>query len=365
MATKKTNGSKGLSADSLTFLKSLLDTPGPSGFESAPAKLWRKYASGFASVTSDVAGNSIAEVNAGGTPTIMLAGHIDEIGVILTFIDDDGYGYIAPIGGWDPQVLIGQRLRFMGHDGDVFGVIGKKPIHLIKPEEREKASKIIDLWVDFGMRSRKEAEKVISIGDAGVIDSRTIEFPNGRLVSRSIDDRIGAFVVLEAARRYAEKPGAARVVAVATTQEEIAALGGGAGVCATCIGPQMAIVVDVTFSIDHPGLEKKEYGEAKMDGGPVLTRGSIISPVAVNLLRSVAEKNSIPFSLQAAGRSTGTDADAIHIAREGVPTALVSVPNRYMHSPNEMVSIQDLDRTAELIAETCRNVTSKTDFTAR
>src|SRR6266542_704123 len=338
MATRKTNDSKGLSAESLTFLKSLLDTPGPSGFESAPAKLWRKYASSFASVTADVAGNSIAEVNAGGNPTIMLAGHIDEIGVIL---------------------------RFIGREGDVFGVIGKKPIHLIKPEEREKASKMTDLWVDFGMQSRKEAETVISIGDAGVIDSRTIEFPNGRLVSRSIDDRIGAFVALEAARRYAEKPGAARVVAVATTQEEIASLGGGAGVCATCIGPQMAIVVDVTFSIDHPGLEKKEYGEAKMDGGPVLTRGSIISPVAVNLLRSVAEKNSIPYSLQAAGRSTGTDADAIHIAREGVPTALVSVPNRYMHSPNEMVSIRDLDRTAELIAETCRNVTSKTDFTAR
>jgi len=357
--------SKGLSADSLTFLKSLLDTPGPSGFESAPAKLWRKYASAFAKVTADVHGNSMAEVNGGGRPTIMLAGHIDEIGVIVTYVDDEGYAYIAPIGGWDPQVLIGQRLRFMGRGGDVFGVVGKKPIHLIRTEEREKAAKLTDLWVDFGVRSRKEAEKMISVGDAGVIDSRTLEFPNGRLVSRSIDDRIGAYVVLEAARRYAKNPGAAKVVAVATTQEEIAAHGGGAGVCATCIGPQMAIVVDVTFAIDHPGLEKKEHGEAKIDGGPVLTRGSIISPVVFNLLRETAEANSIPFSLHAAGRDTGTDADAIHIAREGVPTALVSVPNRYMHSPNELISLEDLNRTAELIAQTCRRVTTKTDFTAR
>jgi putative aminopeptidase FrvX len=367
MATqKKRPRAKGLTADSVTFLKSLLDTPGPSGFESAPAKLWRKYASTFAKVSGDVAGNSMAEVNSAGRPTIMLAGHIDEIGVIVTYVDDEGYGYIAPIGGWDPQVLIGQRLRFMGRDGDVFGVVGKKPIHLIKQDEREKAAKFTDLWVDFGARTRKEAETMISVGDPGVIDSRTIEFPNGRLVSRSIDDRIGAYVVLEAARRYAENPGAARVVAVATTQEEIASShGGGAGVCATCIGPQMAIVVDVTFAIDHPGLEKKEHGEAKIDGGPVLTRGSIISPVVFNLLRSTAEANKIPFSLQAAGRDTGTDADAIHISREGIPTALVSVPNRYMHSPNELISIQDLDRTAELIAETCRKVTTKTDFTAR
>lgn len=366
MATpKKSARAKGLSADSLTFLKSLLDTPGPSGFESAPAKLWRKYASSFATVTADVHGNSMAEVNGRGRPTIMLAGHIDEIGVIITFVDDEGYAYIQPIGGWDPQVLIGQRLRFMGRDGDVFGVVGKKPIHLIRPEEREKANKFTDLWVDFGVRSRKEAETLISVGDAGVIDSRAMEFPNGRLVSRSIDDRIGAYVVLEAARRYAENPGVAKVVAVATTQEEIAAHGGGAGVCASCIGPQMAIVVDVTFAIDHPGLEKKEHGEAKIDGGPVLTRGSIISPVVFNLLRDTAEANSIPFSLQAAGRDTGTDADAIHIAREGVPTALVSVPNRYMHSPNELISLEDLNRTAELIAQTCRKVTAKTDFTAR
>jgi endoglucanase len=219
--------------------------------------------------------------------------------------------------------------------------------------------------VDIGACSRREAEQTLSIGDAGVIDSRTMDFPNGRLVSRSIDDRIGAFVVLEALRRYSKKPGAAQVVAVATTQEEIAWRGGGALVCATCINPRMAIVVDVTFATDHPGMEKKELGEHKLGGGPVFTRGSVVSPVVFELLRTTANTHKIPFSVHAAGRDTSTDADAIHIAREGIATGLVSIPNRYMHSPNEMVSLDDLDRTATLIAEVCRAVSEKTDFTAR
>jgi endoglucanase len=349
----------------LDFLKKLLDTPGPSGFESAPARIWREEAGKFAKVRADVAGNSIAEVNPEGSPTIMLAGHIDEIGVIVTYIDDEGYAYISGIGGWDPQVLVAQRIRFIGRKGDVFGVVGKKPIHLMKTEDREKASKMTDLWVDIGAASRKEAEEHLSIGDPGVIDSRTMEFPNGRLVSRSIDDRIGAFIVLQALKRYAENPGSAHVVAVATTQEEIAWRGGGALVCASCVNPRMALVVDVTFATDHPQIEKKEIGEAKLGGGPVLTRGSIISPVVFNLLRDTAEKHDIPFVVHAAGRDTSTDADAIHIAREGIATALVSVANRYMHSPNEMVSIEDLDRTASLLAETCRAVTAETDCTAR
>ena len=354
-----------LSDNAIAFLKKLLDTPGPSGFESAPARVWRAEAEKFAKVRGDVAGNSIAEVNPGGSPTIMLAGHIDEIGVIVTYIDDEGYAYIAPIGGWDPQVLVGQRLRFVGRNGDVFGVIGKKPIHLMKTEDRDKASKITDLWVDIGATSKKEAEEHLSVGDPGVIDSRTMDFPNGRIVSRSIDDRIGAFVVLETLKRYAENPGKAHVVAVATTQEEIGYRGGGAGVCAACVNPKMALVVDVTFAIDHPQVEKKELGEAKLDGGPVLARGSVISPVVFNLLRKTAEEKEIPYSVQAAGLHTSTDADAIHIAREGIATALVSVPNRYMHSPNEMVSLADLDRTATLLAEVCRAVTDETDFTAR
>lgn len=354
-----------ISPTSLQFLKQLLDTPGPSGFESAPAKLWRTEAAKFATVTADVAGNSIATVNADGGPTIMLAGHIDEIGVIVTYIDDNGFVYIAPIGGWDPQVLVAQRVRFTGNNGDVFGVIGKLPIHLIKPDERDKAAKISDLWVDIGAKDKKEAEALLSVGDPGVIDARAVELPNNRIVSRSIDNRIGAFVVLEALRRYAKNPGTATVVAVATTQEEIAYHGGGAFICAQCLSPQMALVVDVTFSTDHPGIEKKEVGDSKLGSGPVLSRGSVLSPVVVHLLRETAAQHNIPYTLHAAGRDTSTDADAIHIAGQGVATGLVSVPNRYMHSPNEMVSLDDVDHAAELLAQTCRAVTTQTDFTAR
>jgi endoglucanase len=354
-----------LTDSSLSFLKRLLDTPGPSGFERAPARAWRDEAGAFAEISADVMGNSYAVVNPGGAPTILLAGHIDEIGLIVTYVDEQGYAYIGPIGGWDPQVLVGQRVRFAGRDGEVHGVIGKKPIHLIKPDEREKASKLTDLWVDIGAANRGEALARLAVGDAGVIDARALDLPNGRLVSRSIDDRIGAFIVLEALRRYAEQPGAARVVAVATTQEEIAWRGGGALASAVKVAPAMSVVVDVTFATDHPGVEKKELGEASLGGGPVLTRGSVISPVAFGLLRDAAERLGVPYTVHAAGRESFTDADAIHNAREGIATALLSIPNRYMHSPNEMVSLDDVDRAASVIAEACRAVSGETDFTAR
>jgi endoglucanase len=272
---------------------------------------------------------------------------------------------ISPIGGWDCQVLVGQRIRVAGRGGDVIGVVGKKPIHLLKAADREQASKFTDLWVDIGATTRAEADARLQVGDPGVIDSRTMDFPNNRIVSRSIDDRIGAFVILEALRRYAQNPGPARVVAAATTQEEIAWHGGGAIVCTNCVNPKMAICVDVTCATDHPNMEKKEIGDHKLGGGPVLSRGAMLSPVVFELLRATADRHQIPFSLHAAGRDTATNADAIHISREGVATALVSIPNRYMHSPNEMVSIEDVDRTATLLAETCRQVTTKTDFTAR
>jgi endoglucanase len=355
-----------LSDRSIAFLKRLLDTPAPSGFEGPAARVWREEASTFAAeVSGDVAGNSLAVVNPDGSPTIMLDGHIDEIGVIVQHVDDEGYVHISPIGGWDVQVLIGQRIRFRGADGDVFGVVGRKPIHLTKPEDREKAAKFEELWVDIGAASRAEAMERVGVGDPGVIDSRTMDFPNGRIVSRSIDDRIGAFTVLEALRRYAERPGAARVVAVATTQEEIAWTGGGALVCAQCVNPKAAIVVDVTFATDHPGIEKKRIGDHKLGSGAVISRGSLISPVMFRLLADTAKQRGIPYTVHAAGRDTSTNADAIHIAREGVATALVSIPNRYMHSPNEMVSLDDVDHVAELLAETCRGIGEGTDFTQR
>ena len=355
-----------LSSAAIAFLKRLLDAPGPSGFETLAGRSWRSEAQTFAEkVRVDVAGNCIAEINPGGSPTILIDGHIDEIGVIVQYIDDDGFLYISPIGGWDAQVLVGQRIRFISGTGDVIGVVGRKAVHLMKEGDREQGVKFTDLWVDVGAKNRAEAEARVNVGDPGVIDSKAHDFPGNRIVSRSIDDRIGAFAALEALRRYAEKPGSARVVAAATTQEEIAWNGGGALVAANAVRPKMAIVVDVTHASDFPTMEKKEIGDHRLGGGPVFCRGALLSPVVFELLRAAGRARNIPFSVHAVGRDTATNADAIHIAQEGVATGLVSIPNRYMHSPNEMVSLDDVDHTAELVAEVCRMVDSKTDFTAR
>jgi putative aminopeptidase FrvX len=352
---------------STTFLKRLLDTPGPSGFEAAAARVWREEAARFADrVDADVSGNSIAVLNEGGTPRIMLAGHIDEIGVMLTHIDDEGFLYFEGIGGWDSQVLVGQRIRLLARGGDVLGVIGKKPIHLMKSDDRDKVSKVEDLWIDIGAADRAAAlHRGVRVGDPGVIDAGLIELGDGLIASRSIDNRIGAFVVLEALRLLAGQPPAAMVAAVATTQEEIGYAGGGARTSAYTLEPDLAIVVDVTFASDAPGIEKKQVGEHKLGSGPVITRGSAAHPLLVDRLAEVAEKEAIPFTLIAAPRFTATDADAIYLSRAGVATAVVSVPNRYMHSPNEIVSLADLDATVRLIAAFCRSAAADADWVSR
>jgi putative aminopeptidase FrvX len=348
----------------LDFLKRLLDSPGPSGFETAPARVWREEVTAFADeVKADVHGNSIATLNAKGTPRLMLAGHIDEIGLQITHVDDDGYLYFAGIGGWDPQVLVGQRVVIAGPTGPVRGVIGKPAIHLMKKEDLDKVSKIVDLWIDIGAASKAEALARVRVGDPAVLDADVHELPNGRVVSRSIDNRIGAYVVAEVLRLLAQdRPRHAGIFAVATTREEIAWTGGGARTSAVGIEPNVALVVDVTHATDYPGAEKKRAGEHKLGGGPVLSRGSSVSPVVFDLLVECAERDQIPYSVQAAPHDTSTDADAIYNALRGIPTGLVSVPNRYMHSPNEMVAVEDLERAAQLLAAFARRLDPKVNF---
>ncbi|MGH7504593.1 MAG: M42 family metallopeptidase [Longimicrobiales bacterium] len=351
----------------IDFLKRLLDTPGPSGFEAAAAHVWRKEAERFADrVEADVSGNSMALLNEEGTPRVMLAGHIDEIGVMLTHIDEQGFLYFEGIGGWDPQVLVGQRIRLLTKAGPVAGIVGKKPIHLIKGEEKEKASKLTDLWIDVGAKDRDAAiARGVRVGDPGVIDVPLVELGDGLIASRSIDNRIGAYVVLEALRLLAQDRPAASVAAVATAQEEIGYAGGGARTSAYRLDPQVAIVVDVTFATDSPGIEKKELGEHKLGGGPVLTRGSAAHPVVFERLVATAEKEKIPYTLAASPKYTSTDADAIYLSRNGVATGVISVPNRYMHSPNELVSIEDLTRAARLIAAFVRTLAPDDDLVPR
>lgn len=355
--------------DSFAFLERLLDTPGPSGFEVAAARVWRQEAERFASrVDVDVSGNSFAVLNPGGGPRVMLAGHIDEIGLMVTHVDDDGYLYVDGIGGWDAQVLVGQRLRILTRNGEVIGVVGKKPIHLMKPDEREKASKISDLWLDVGARDRGEAEsRGIRVGDPAVVDARLVRLGDDLIASRAVDNRIGAFVVLEALRLLAERtePVGAEVVAVATSQEEIGHHGGGAQTSAYHLEPSIALVVDVTFASDAPQIEKKVTGEHRLGSGPVLSRGSAIHPLVFERLAETAEAEGIPFTIQASPRSTSTDADAIYLSRAGVATGVVSVPNRYMHSPNEIVSLSDLAATARLLASFVAGLAADTSFVPR
>ncbi|MFQ5538009.1 MAG: M42 family metallopeptidase [Gemmatimonadota bacterium] len=352
---------------SIDFLKRLLDAPGPSGFEVRPARIWREEAETFArEVTVDVSGNSYATVNPDGAPRVMLAGHIDEIGLQITHMDDDGFLYVDEIGGWDPQVLVGQRVTILSRKGDLPGVIGKKAIHLMTPEDRTKASKTKEIWVDVGASSRKEVQELgIRVGDPMVLAQGMVRLAGDRIASRAVDNRIGAYVVLEAARLYAADPGAASATAVATAQEEIGYSGGGARASAYRLAPDVAIVVDVTFATDMPDVEKKELGDHSIGGGPVLSRGSAAHNGVFEMLAAVAEEEGIPHTVQAAPKATRTDADGIHLTRSGVPTGLVSVPNRYMHSPNELVSIADLDHAARLIAAFMRRLDPDTDFTPR
>ena len=353
----------------ISFLERLLDAAGPSGFEVRAARVWREEAEQFAhDVRVDVSGNSYATVNPEGGPVVMLAGHIDEIGLQVTHIDEEGFLYVDEIGGWDPQVLVGQRVTVMGREGDVPGVIGKKAIHLIQPEDRSKASKTRQLWVDVGAADRDAVYGLgLRVGDPMVLAQGMVRLAGDLIASRAIDDRVGAFVVLEALRLLQDDGDtlAASATAVATVQEEIGYQGGGARTSAWAVSPDVAIAVDVTFSTDVPDIEKKELGEHSLGGGPVLSRGSAAHNGVFEMLASVAEDEGIPYTIQASPKATRTDADGIHLTRSGVPTGLVSIPNRYMHSPNEVVSIEDLFNTAKLIAAFIRRLGPETDFTPR
>ena len=348
------------------FLEKLLDAPGPSGFERRAAEVWRKEAETFAdSVGTDVAGNTSAKINPDGSPCVMMAGHIDEIGFQVTHMDKQGFLYFAGVGGWDPQVVVGQRLRILTSQGDLIGVVGKKAIHLQKPEQRKKVSQLSDLWIDIGVTSREEAQDSgVRVGDPMVVDCSMVRMKGDRISSRAIDDRVGAYVVLEALRLIGEATTDSCAVAVATVQEEIGGgSGGGARTSSFALRPDVALVVDVTFSTDVPDISKKELGDHSLGGGPVLSRGSAVHPVVFERLASAAESEDIPYTIQAAPRATRTDADSIYMNRAGVPTGLISIPNRYMHSPNEMISLADLTNAARLIAAFVLGLGKDTDFT--
>jgi putative aminopeptidase FrvX len=309
-----------------------------------------------------VMGSSWARVKGtAGGPTMAIVGHIDEIGLIVTHVDEEGFLRFTGIGGWDTQILVGQRVQLASRDGVVPGVIGKKPIHLLKDDERKKVAEVKELHIDIGAKDGDEARGLVRVGDVAVITGDPVELPNGRAVSRSMDNRLGCYVAYEAARLVADAGGApGDVVAVAAVQEETTF--GGAATTAYALRPDLAVVVDVTHATDAPGIEVNELGKHPLGSGPVIERGSSINPKVFELLHQAGEAEGIPFTVAASARHTGTDLDAMHLSRGGVPCGLIGLPLRYMHSPVEMVDLADIDAAARLIAAAAQRLQTDATF---
>ena len=342
------------------LLDALLRAPGPSGYEGPAAAVWRE-AAGFASLSTDALGSSVAQVGDGARPLFAVVGHIDEIGLVITHIDEKGFLWFAPIGGWDPQILVGQRVSIETRDGSVRGVAGRKPIHLLEEEQRKKVPKLKDLHIDVGAADREAAEALVRVGDPVVIDAEPLRLAGSRLVSRSLDNRLGVYVALESLRRVRERGGLeAGMAAVAAVQEEIGAHG--ALTTSFSLEPDLGIAIDVTHATDAPGVDEKTLGSHPLGSGPVIGRGATLSPRIFELLVEAAEAASIAHTVEASGRATHTDADAIQVARAGIPTGLVSIPLRYMHSSVEMVDLDDVEATVELVAAFAGRLTADLDL---
>ena len=329
------------------LLDKLLRVPGPSGYEAPAAAAWREAAS-FATLSADGIGSSVARLGEA-SPLLAVVGHIDEIGLVVRHIDEKGFLWFAPIGGWDPQILVGQRVEVQGRERAVPGVVGRKPLHLLDAEARKKVVELKGLHIDIGAADREQAAELVRVGDPVVIAAEPQSLAGERLISRSMDNRLGAYVALDALRRCHERDSLqGSFAAIAAVQEEIGLFG--ARTSAFAVRPDLAVVVDVTHATDAPGIDEKELGAHALGSGPVVFRGANLSPQVSALLVETAEEAGIEHTLAATGNSTSTDADAVQFTRSGIPTGLVSIPLRYMHSPVEMVDLADVEATVELIA---------------
>ena len=343
------------------FLKDLLKAPGTSGVEQGVQNVVRAFASEFAAeVSTDVHGNVLATVNPGGSSVILLDAHCDQIGLIVRHIDSHGFLRVNPVGGWDVQILLGQRVVVHTGDGPISGVIARKPIHLLEPDERKNVPKIRDLWIDIGSLSEAETRTIVRIGDTVTPEPCLRELRNGRLSGVAMDDRTGVWVVMTALRKLATAHPKSKIVAVSSVQEEIGLRG--AVTSAFNVNPDVAIAVDVTHATDCPGIDPNEFGKIEIGKGPVIVRGPNANPAVFELLFSTAQEKSIPVQINALGYPASNNGAAIQVARGGCATGLVTIPNRYMHSPVELVAESDLEHAADLIAAFCVAVDESTSF---
>ncbi|QBD79364.1 M42 family peptidase [Ktedonosporobacter rubrisoli] len=335
----------------VSFLRHMISAPSPSGAEQAVQQVIREEVRQYTDeVRTDVHGNVIASLNAAGEPRVMLTAHCDELGFLIRYIDEQGFLYFAPIGGFDPATLPGNRVKILTPSGPVIGVIGRKPVHIMHGDDRDKMPKLSDLWIDIGAANKEEALKRVPLGSFATRAAELEPLHGNLLVSRALDDKSGIFTVVEAVRRIHEKREAlqAGVFFVSAVQEEVGLRGARTG--AFGVDPLIAIAVDVTFTSDHPGVSKQELGDIKLNGGPVLTVGGNINPRVYQLLIKAAEEAGLAYQIDSQPDSTGTDTDVIQVVRSGVATGLVSLPLRYMHTASEIVSLKDIDESAELIA---------------
>jgi len=344
------------------FLVEILQTPSPSGYERPVQDVVRNYVRDFADeVTTDVHGNVIACKNPGAALRVMFAGHCDQIGLLVTQIDENGFLYCQTIGGWDPQQLVGQRMTVWTECGPMPAVIARKPIHLLTEEERKQVVKAKDLWLDVGAKDKDDAAEAIRIGDPVTLELGYREMRNNLANSPGMDDKTGLWVAVEALRRTDTERLDCSLYAVSTVQEEIGLRG--AATSAYGIDPHVGIAIDVTHATDCPTVEKKQEGEISLHEGPVIYRGPNMNPVVVDKLIAASEAREIPYQLAASGRAEPNDSNRIQITRAGVAAGVVSIPNRYMHSAVEMISLGDVDRAADLLACFAMELSGEEDFT--
>ncbi len=351
--------------ESLGFLEEIMSLPSPSGFEQPVQRVVRKQVAKYAhEVKTDVHGNVVATLNPQGSPRVMLAGHCDQIGLMVQHLTEEGFVHFSAIGGIDTSVVPGLRVVIHGPKGPVPGLIGRKPIHLQTPEERKNAKiEIHKLWIDLGAADKQAAEKVIEVGNAITFDLGLMRLQDQRVAGAGFDDKVGVLVVMEALRLLARRKLDCAVFAVSTVQEELGLRG--ARTSAFSINPQVAIAVDVTFATDHPDMDKARIGDIKLGAGPVIARGPNINPVVHELLVQAAKQKRLSWQTEAIPKASGTDANVMQISREGVAAGLISVPSRYMHTPVEVISLDDAANAATLLAEAVAGIGPDRDFIPR
>lgn len=346
----------------VAFLQRMVASPSPSGFEQPVQKIIREEVQQYSDETrTDIHGNVIAALNPSGEPRIMLTAHCDELGLLIRHIDEQGFLYFGTIGGFDPSTLAGSRVQIHTPSGPILGIIGRQPIHTLSGEERGKAPKLSELWIDIGAANKEEARQLVPLGSVATRAAQLERLRGDIVTSRALDDKAGIFSVVEALRRIHERRDElkAAVYLVSTVQEEVGSRG--ARTAAYSVDPLIAVAVDVTFTSDHPGTSKREIGEVELNGGPVLTIGGNINPRVYQLLVQTANEAGIHWQIDPQAGNTYTDTDVIQIARGGIATALVSIPCRYLHTGSETASLKDMDQVAELLTRFVLAVTKETN----